>query len=151
GAHALARSASGAAAARPWAVAGLAAGAVAAAGLAAAAWRRRERAAFALALRRYGSALAAGRQTAARGQFLVLADQLWRELQKRCGPRPAGRTSREYAAALQLPPQAAGLVADFVRWDEQARYGADWPEQPSKEQLSRLLQAVIQKDVKSVN
>ncbi|UVI30909.1 DUF4129 domain-containing transglutaminase family protein [Paenibacillus spongiae] len=150
-AHALARSASGAAAARPWAVAGLAAGAAAAALLAAAAWRSRERAAFAIALRRYGSALDAGRHAEARGQFLALADRLWRELHKRCGPRPPGRTAREYAAALQLPPQALEPIAEFVRWEEQARFGADWPERPSREQLSRLMEAVRRQDAKSAN
>ncbi|MBB3112587.1 hypothetical protein FHS18_004688 [Paenibacillus phyllosphaerae] len=142
GGIALAHGAAGAAAARPWAVAGLAAGAIAAAAWAAAAWRRRERDAFAGALRQYGSALSAGRHLAARGQFLALADQVWRELQERLGPRQAARTTREYAAALQLPPETAGLVAEFVRLDEQARYGAAWTQLPAADELARLLAAL---------
>ncbi|WP_309568683.1 transglutaminase-like domain-containing protein [Paenibacillus sp. sptzw28] len=141
-ANALAQAARGAAAARPWAVAALAACATAAAVLSAAAWRKRERFAFASALRRYGSALDTGRLTAARGQFLALADACWRELYRRCGARPAHSTAREYAAALALPPQTAQLVADFVRWDEQARYDADWLEMPTKEQVGAFLSAL---------
>ncbi|TYP70585.1 transglutaminase-like domain-containing protein [Paenibacillus methanolicus] len=138
----LAREAAGAAAARPWAAAGLAAGAIAAAIAAAAAWRGRERAAFAGALRRYGSALGAGRHLAARGHFLALADRLWRELGERCGPRPSTGTAREYAAALRLPPEAAGLLAEFVRLDEQARYAADWTRLPAADELGRLVVAI---------
>ncbi|MFB9325730.1 DUF4129 domain-containing transglutaminase family protein [Paenibacillus aurantiacus] len=138
----LAREAAGAAGARPWAAAGLAAGAFAAAAALAAAWRGRERAAFAGALRRYGSALDAGRHVAARGHFLALADRLWRELTERCGPRPSAGTAREYAAALSLPPESAGLLAEFVRLDEQARYAADWTRLPAAEELGRLVAAI---------
>ncbi|WP_274648959.1 DUF4129 domain-containing transglutaminase family protein [Paenibacillus humicola] len=141
GAQAHAREARGAAAG-PWAWAAPAAGAAAAAVLAAAARRRRERFAFAGALRKYRSALGAGRGTAARGQFLALADGCWRELYRRCGERPPHRTPREYAASLRLPPPAAGLLADFVRWDEAARYGAEWRERPAPEQIGALLRAL---------
>ena len=49
------------------------------------------------------TAVRLGRRTAARGQFLALADAFWRELYKRCGARPPHSTAREYAAALALP------------------------------------------------
>lgn len=145
-ANALAQAVLGAAAARPWAVAALAAGAIAAAWLAAAAWRRRERIAFAYALRRYGSALQAGRRTAARSQLLLLADACWRELYKRCGARASGRTAREYAAALTLPPLLAPLLADFICWEEQVRYSAsaDWQQPPTVEQIEQFLSAIQQ-------
>ena len=142
GAHALAQAARSAASARPWAMAALAAGATGAAGLAAAAWRRRERDAFARALHKYGSALAAGRRTAARGQFLALADMCWRELYARRGTRPPHSTAREYAAALMLPPHIIPLIAEFVRWDEQARYGSEWTELPVQAELSNLREAI---------
>ncbi|RAP74852.1 hypothetical protein DL346_20305 [Paenibacillus montanisoli] len=142
GAHALAQAAREAMAAEPWAMASLAAGATAAAGLAmAAARRRRERFAFGSALRHYGSALQAGRHTAARGHFLQLADACWRELYNRCGAKPLHRTAREFAAeALPgLPPETAQLVAEFVRWDEAARYGAQWQDRPSLQQMTTLV------------
>ncbi|MFC5651443.1 transglutaminase domain-containing protein [Paenibacillus solisilvae] len=142
GAHALAQAARSAAAARPWAMAALAAGATGAAGLAAAAWRRRERDAFARALHKYGSALAAGRRTAARGQFLELADICWRELYARRGAKPPHSTAREYAAALNLPPHMTPLIAQFVRWDEQARYGSEWSEPPTHTELADLRAAI---------
>ncbi|SEP02347.1 transglutaminase family protein [Paenibacillus sp. OV219] len=139
GAHALAQAAQGAMAAPPWAMAAIAAGATGAAGLALAARRRSERFAFATALHRYGSALQAGRQIAARRQFLQLADACWRELYKRCGAKPMHRTAREYAAELSLPPHTAQLVADLVRWDEAARFDVSWHNQPTKEQLTELV------------
>ncbi|SDW69908.1 transglutaminase family protein [Paenibacillus sp. CF384] len=143
GAHALAQAAQGAMAAAPWAMAALAASATGAAGLALAAARRRksERFAFGSALRRYGSALQAGRHTAARGHFLQLADACWRELYSRCGAKPLHRTTREFAAeALPgLPPETAKLVAEFVRWDEAARYDAHWHNQPTLQQMTVLV------------
>ncbi|BBH22669.1 hypothetical protein Back11_40140 [Paenibacillus baekrokdamisoli] len=142
GAHALAQAARSAASARPWAMAALAAGATGAAGLIAAAWRRRERDAFAGALHKYGSALTAGRHLAARGQFLALADACWRELYTRCGAKLPQSTAREYTAALVLPPQTAQLITQLVRWDEQARYGAEWLELPTQLELADLLSAV---------
>lgn len=142
GAHALAAAGRGVWSAPAWAQALCAAIAVGAAGLALTARRTRERFAFAAALRRYGSAVAAGRHTAARGQFLQLADALWRELYKRCGAKPPHRTSREYAAALELPPHTAPLVAAFVRWDEAARFGAAALELPPPERIAELVAAV---------
>ena len=139
GAQALADAGRGAMAAPPWAMAAGAAAVTGAAGLALALRRRRERFAFGMALRRYGSALRAGRHTAARSQFLRLADALWRELYKRCGAKPAHRTLREYAAALDLPPQTAPLVADFVRWDEEARFDAFARRLPTQQQLAELI------------
>ncbi|WP_308637815.1 transglutaminase-like domain-containing protein [Paenibacillus silvisoli] len=142
GGHALAQAGRAAMAMQPWAMAALAAGATAAAGLAmAAARRRRERFAFGSALRRYGSALQAGRHTAARWHFLQLADACWRELYERCGAKPLHRTAREFAAeALPgLPPETAQLVAEFVRWDEAARYDASWREQPTLQQMTSLV------------
>ncbi|MBW7474873.1 transglutaminase-like domain-containing protein [Paenibacillus oenotherae] len=147
GAHALAQAVLGAAAARPWAVAALAAGAIAAAGLTAAAWRRRERIAFAYALRRYGSALQAGRRTAARSQLLQLADVCWRELYRRCGARLSHSTAREYAAALSLPPQLSQLVGEFICWEEQARYSLEWVQLPKEEEVKRLLTAIKQEPI----
>lgn len=139
GAHALADAAGVAMASPQWAKAACAAALVGAAGLASAARRRRERFAFGAALRRYGSALRAGRHTAARSQFLQLADALWRELYKQCGARPPHRTAREYAAALSLPPQTAPLVADFVRWDEEARFDAYAHRLPTQQQIAELV------------
>ncbi|WP_219835319.1 transglutaminase family protein [Paenibacillus sp. R14(2021)] len=140
GAHAAAEAGRGAMASPPWAKAACAAGAVGAAGLAMAARRRKhERFAFAPALRRYGSAIQAGRHTAARSQFLQLADALWRELYKQCGAKPLHRTAREYAAALNLPPHTAPLVANFVRWDEEARYDAIARGLPTPDQMSELI------------
>ncbi|QHW31504.1 transglutaminase domain-containing protein [Paenibacillus rhizovicinus] len=143
GAHALADAGRGAMASPPWAMAACAAAVTGAAGLALA-WRRRhERFAFGTALRRYGSALNAGRHTAARSQFLQLADALWRELYKQCGAKPPHRTAREYAAALRLPPLTAPLVADFVRWDEEARFDAFAPRLPTQQQMAELVSTVV--------
>ncbi|GGD87898.1 transglutaminase domain-containing protein [Paenibacillus nasutitermitis] len=145
-AAALAQAVRSAAAGRLWATAALAAGAIAAAAVLAAAWRRRERYALAAALRKYGRAQEAGRRIAARAYFLALADACWRELQAGCGAREAGRTAREYAAALNLPPHSeeARLVADFVSWDEEARYNDDWIKPPSVDQLEQLISIVQQ-------
>ncbi|NBD25562.1 hypothetical protein, partial [Paenibacillus glycinis] len=136
---ALADAGRGAMAAPPWAMAACAAAVTGAAGLALALRRRRERFAFGSALRRYGSALQAGRHTAARSQFLRLADALWRELYKQCGAKPVHRTLREYAAALDLPPQTVPLVADFVRWDEEARFDAYAHRLPTQQQMAELI------------
>ncbi|QHT59300.1 transglutaminase domain-containing protein [Paenibacillus lycopersici] len=139
GADALADAGRGALASPPWAKAACAAVVTGAAGLALAARRQRERFAFGWALRRYGSALKAGRHTAARSQFLQLADALWRELYKQCGAKPPHRTAREYTAALRLPPTAAPLVAEFVRWDEEARFDAFAPRLPTQQQVAELI------------
>lgn len=142
GARALADAGRGAMASPPWAKAACAAALTGAAGLALAARRRRERFAFGAALRRYGSALKAGRHTAARSQFLQLADAVWRELYKRCGAKPPHRTAREYAAGLALPPEAAPLVADFVRWDEEARFDELPRRLPSPQQMAALIEGL---------
>ncbi|MFD0711884.1 transglutaminase family protein [Paenibacillus sp. GCM10027626] len=148
GAHALMRSAAGAdaAAAGRWLGAGLAAAATGAAAVWAALWRRSERGAFAIALRRYGSAVRASRGAAARAQWEQLAAGVWRELYRRCGAPGPGRTAREYAAALELPPQEAASVAAFVAWDELARYSADWElraeRRPAAVQIARIYHLV---------
>ncbi|XEC93879.1 transglutaminase domain-containing protein [Paenibacillus tarimensis] len=109
--------------------AGIAAGtAMLACAALAAAWRKRARIALALALRRYGRAYASGRET--RVRFLSVADPCWRLLYRRHGERPPAMTAREYAGSLKLPADVSQRLAEFLRWDEQARFGSEWPPLP---------------------
>ena len=41
-----------------------------------------------------------------------------------------------------LPPHIIPLIAEFVRSDEQARYGSEWTELPVQAELSNLREAI---------
>ena len=142
GAHALAQAARSAASARPWAMAALAAGATGAAGLAAAAWRRRERDAFARALHKYRQR--AGRGPAHSGPRAIprVAEHVLRELDAR--PEPDHRIDHgsRISAALMLPPHIISLIAEFVRWTNRRGYGSEWTELPVQAELSNLREAI---------
>ncbi|GGG23938.1 transglutaminase family protein [Paenibacillus abyssi] len=127
-------------AARRWAGAAAVAAALACAALAAA-WRSRARFALALALRRYGRAYAAGRD--ARGRFLAVAHPCWRILYRQYGGRPPAMTAREYAGSLTLPAYGNQQLKDFVRWDEQARFGKEWPAPPPPDTLAATIKALL--------
>lgn len=147
-----AQSAASTAAASPAAIAAaIAAALLLAAAMAAAAQRKRLR--FALALRRYHAAYAAGRAAAVQEQFAAVSAATWVLLGRRILVRPPQHTAREYADAVSasIPGARADALRRFIAWDDAARFGerGDW-QAPPPEELAAAIQALLGKPRRSV-
>ncbi len=101
-------------------------------------WSRRHRTALNAALRLYNRAYVSRRGE--RRYFLLLTEVYWNLLYGRFkrNPLPA-MTAREYAASLQLPVPEMERLEQFIRWEEQARYGGTQFTAPAPDRLFSVL------------
>ncbi|MGN7385124.1 transglutaminase-like domain-containing protein [Paenibacillus sp. SAFN-117] len=82
-------------------------------------------------------------------------DKIWMMLYRSLGKRPSNHTLREYIRSLQFAnEQSAGLLTEWAKLYENARFGGPYANLPSREQLTRirrqLQKAIEQKEIRTI-